>query len=66
MSTFEEWKMHFAYHFIVFLKSIDSPSEHWFSTVQGELSPWIDDELLDWTSVSPEEAVKEAISYWEE
>ena len=66
MKTFEEWKMHFAYHFITFLISIDTLEEHWFSTIEGEISPWINDELLDWKTTSPKEAVKEAISYWEE
>ena len=66
MNNFEEWKMHFEYHFITFLISINTPPEHWFSTVQSELSPWIKDEFLDWKNKSPEEAVKESISYWEE
>lgn len=66
MNTFEEWKLLFAFHFITFLKSINTPPEHWFSTVEGEISPWVDDELLDWKSTSPADAVKEAISYWEE
>lgn len=66
MKNFEEWKMHFTYNFILFLISIKTPEEYWFNIIKGELSPWITDELLDWETVDPKEAVKEAISYWEE
>ncbi|SOK58988.1 hypothetical protein [Yersinia phage fHe-Yen9-03] len=71
MNTFEEWKMHFTYHFIKFLISIDTPEKHWFSTIQGEISPWEDEKdlenpILDWKTTSPQEAVREAFSYWEE
>lgn len=69
--TFEQWKLMFSFYMMKEFEAVNIPKQHWYSNVMGELSTWEKDVLsenpiMDWKNTKPEDAVKEALSYWGE